>query len=99
MSNATLEETSSGFSVAGEISFGTVNRLLSVSLRIFESKPVLEIDLRGVGRADSAGLALLVEWMARAQRRNTDIQFLNMPEQMREIARMTEVDALLPRSD
>ncbi|MGH8551336.1 MAG: STAS domain-containing protein [Methylococcales bacterium] len=97
MSNAAIEQTDGGFSIDGEMSFATVNRLLAQSSALsFDGYPVLNIDLGRVHRADSAGLALLVEWMDRAKRGNTEICFLNMPEQMRDIARMTELDTLLP---
>ncbi|MGH8560251.1 MAG: STAS domain-containing protein [Methylococcales bacterium] len=96
MSCATIEKTDRGFSINGEMSFATVHRLLEVSqLLNFNSEPILEIDLGRVSRADSAGLTLVVEWMARAKRGNTDIRFRNIPKQMREIASMTEVDKIL----
>ncbi len=97
MSTVGIEETDTGFSITGEMSLTTANRLLAVSSALsFNYQPVLEIDLGGVVRADSAGLALLIEWMARARRSDADIRFLNMPAQMREIARVTEIDAFLP---
>jgi phospholipid transport system transporter-binding protein len=99
MTDAAIEVTERGFAVRGEMSFATVNRLLAVSQEVFKDKSCLEIDLSQVKRADSAGLALLVEWMARARRGNAGIRFLNMPEQMSAIARMTGVDTLLPASE
>ena len=96
MSGSGIEETESGFSITGEMSFATVNSLLAASSGFnFTGRPVLDIDLGGITRADSAGLALLVEWTAKARLGATDIRFRNMPAQMREIARMTEVDKLL----
>lgn len=97
MSDAAIEQSDGGLSIKGEMSFATVDRLLAQSSALsFNGYPVLNIDLGQVSRADSAGLALLVEWLARARRGNTEICFLNMPGQMRDIARMTEVDTLLP---
>ncbi|MCI0668102.1 MAG: STAS domain-containing protein [Methylococcaceae bacterium] len=96
MSNAAIERCDGGFSISGEMSFATVNRLLAQSSALsFNANPLLEIDLGRVSRADTAGLALLVEWMARAERGNSEIRYLNMPEQMRDIARVTEVEGLL----
>ncbi|MCI0653953.1 MAG: STAS domain-containing protein [Methylococcaceae bacterium] len=97
MNDAAIEKTDNGFSINGEMSFATVHRLLEASSSLnFSRKPVIEIDLGRVSRADSAGLALMVEWMAQAKRGNTDIRFRNMPKQMREIAGTTEVDKILP---
>lgn len=96
MSDAAIEKTNGRFSIKGEMSFKTVNGLLAQSSALgFDGTP-LYIDLDQVTRADSSGLALLVEWTARARRGDTKICFLNMPGQMREIARMTEVDTFLP---
>ena len=53
-------------------------------------------DLAGVERADSAGLALLIEWMRRARRAGRPVRFLNLPPQMLEIARAASLDRVLP---
>ncbi|HEB99345.1 MAG TPA: STAS domain-containing protein, partial [Thiotrichales bacterium] len=50
----------------------------------------------GVGRADSAGLALLVEWMREARRQGREIRFLGMPAQMSAIAEVSGLSELLP---
>jgi phospholipid transport system transporter-binding protein len=97
VSETAIDATDGGFSISGEMSFATVNRLLALSSAVsFNANPLFSIDLGRVSRADSAGLALLVEWMARARRSNAEIRFLNMPKQMRDMARVTEVDSLLP---
>ncbi len=54
-----------------------------------------EIDLAGVQRADSSALALLLECKALATNRGQPIAFHNPPENLRVIARLTEVDELL----
>ena len=96
MTDSGIEKTENGFSITGELSFATVNRLLDASSGVdFKDRPLFEIDLRGITRADSAGLALLVEWTAKARLHGTNIHFRNMPGQMRAIARITEIDKLL----
>lgn len=97
MSRAEIEAGEQGVAVRGEMSLQTVGRLLNAfPVKKFSGHGALEIDLGEVTRADSAGLALLIEWMGLARRNGTEIRFLNMPEQMREIARVTEVKSLLP---
>jgi len=54
------------------------------------------IDLQAVGRCDSAGVALLIEWMREAQARALSISFINLPEQMHAIAKVSGIDSLLP---
>ncbi|MGB2009680.1 MAG: STAS domain-containing protein [Cycloclasticus pugetii] len=41
-------------------------------------------------------MALLVEWMAMAQRSGQGICFQEIPEQMLEIARVSGLDGILP---
>jgi len=54
------------------------------------------LDLASVTRTDSAGLALLVEWIRIAHRRKKMIQFRNIPEQMMAVAEVVGLDSLLP---
>jgi phospholipid transport system transporter-binding protein len=55
------------------------------------------LDLGGVGRADSAGLALLVEWSRQARRGRTALRFVNVPAQIRSLARVSHLEWLLAR--
>lgn len=56
----------------------------------------VDIDLKGITRADSAGLALLVAWMRDAEQMKKNIRFLNIPDQMRAIATVCGLNGLLP---
>jgi phospholipid transport system transporter-binding protein len=51
--------------------------------------------LRAVTRADSAGLALMVEWLREARRRGGRLEVVNMPDQMFGIAHMSKLDRVL----
>ena len=42
----------------------------------------LTIDLQQVTQADSAGLALLIEWLRQARKANVSLSFSNIPPQM-----------------
>jgi phospholipid transport system transporter-binding protein len=82
----------------GELSYATVTRLLGEARRLFEQCAEIHIDLHAITRSDSAGLALLVECMRDAQRLGKPIQFLNIPQQMLDIARVSSLDQVLPLS-
>ncbi len=85
--------------VCGELSFVSVPGLLERSKEVFESieeDRLLRVDLAGVPRADSAGLALLVCWVRQARRRNIRIEFCNVPEQMLKIADVSGLRSILP---
>ena len=53
------------------------------------------IDLAGTERVDSAGLALLLEWKARAQDRNEALSLINPPEHLLRLAALGEATELL----
>lgn len=92
-----LEQQSAGhWRVSGELSFQTVPELDERVDSLFEGQSRVELDLRDVQRADSAGVALLVEWAGEARRRAVEIRYLNVPGQMLAIARVSSLDQVLP---
>src|SRR5262245_46705801 len=83
------------FALSGELGFTTVTALLERSRALFGGAPVVKIDLSGVRQADSAGLALLLEWINEARRARREIRYFNLPAQLRAIARISEVEEIL----
>ncbi len=100
MSNYTLQDNGDGrFVLSGDMSFETAERLLRESEEMFEQHTSIEVDLSGVEKADSAGLALLLEWITWANHTVREIRFSDMPERVLAIAKTTEVDHLLDRGE
>lgn len=66
-----------------------------VELIASSSAPELEIDCAQISRCDSAALAVLIDWMARARERRLRLCVVNVPKDLRAIARISEVDELL----
>ncbi len=89
------------FEVSGELGFETVSALLEQSRSTLFAEPAarIELDLGGVSRADSAGLALLLQWMRMARELNCEIRFQRLPQQLLAIARPAELEPLLPVGD
>jgi phospholipid transport system transporter-binding protein len=48
-----------------------------------------------VQSGDSAGIAVLIEWLATAQARGTTLRYENVPAQMLAIARISDLEDLL----
>jgi phospholipid transport system transporter-binding protein len=95
-SRAKLESLSGGrFRVSGVLDAVTVADLLNQSIDRFRNQSSLEIDLAGVSEGDSAGLALLIEWMRIAKDANQTLVFHNVPGQVSALARISEVEDLL----
>lgn len=100
MSDFTLEDLGDGrFTLSGEMTFDTAERILKRSEDPFEAHTQLEIDLSGVTQSDSAGLALLLEWVTWANHTVREIRFIGMPERVSAIAKTTEVERLLSRGE
>ena len=87
------------FALSGEVSFDTAERILQASEKPFSEHTRLEIDLSDVTMGDSAGLALLLEWVTWANHTVREIRFSGMPERILAIAKTTEVDELLTRGE
>lgn len=83
--------------VEGELTFATATALLRQSEPLFvPGEEALTLDLSAVTRADSAGVALLLEWIRRGRRAGREVRFRQMPEQMLAIARTSGVEPILP---
>ncbi|HKJ22874.1 MAG TPA: STAS domain-containing protein [Gammaproteobacteria bacterium] len=81
--------------LCGELSFATVPALLREVDTPFNGQEQVILDLERVTRADSAGLALLVEWVRRARQRSTPLTIRNMPPQLQGMAKVAGLDRVL----
>ncbi len=83
-------------SVSGALTFDSVPALYNDSKGWFAAGSELVIDLVQVERADSAGLALMVEWLRLARLADCRLRFANIPVQVQTLIRVNGLqDALL----
>lgn len=90
------DDHSKAFMVSGEMTLESAKLALVESKGVFDAVNDIEIDLQHVTQADSAGLALLLDWMRTAQKAKKPISFKHLPEQMNAIAKASGLDELLP---
>ena len=83
------------FEVRGDLTFESATRVLEQSKVLFAEYTRNHIDLAGVREADSAGLALLIEWLSWAQRTEREIDYEGLPEQLSAVAEISEVSELV----
>jgi phospholipid transport system transporter-binding protein len=81
--------------VKGPVTFSTAGHLLDAGQAVFGLQPGVTIDLREVTSVDSAGLALLLEWLRQARADRRAVRFVGIPEKLLAIARLSGVEALL----
>lgn len=95
--NASLKSNGNGrFQLHGELDFATATELWRESKILFAHNAPVQIDLAGVTRSNSAGVALLVEWLRQAKARQQVLQFINLPAQMNAIIQVADLETLLP---
>lgn len=101
MATTDIKETGDGqFAVEGELSKLTVPTIWKrANAMIQAADQNLLIDLKGVTRTDSAGLALLLEWMTLARKKQLQIHFRNLPAQLLKIADVSDLEDILPLAD
>jgi len=93
---AALTATGPGaFAVTGAVTFATAGALLEEGRAQFAGQSAVAVNLREVNRIDSAGLALLLEWLRQAQTEQRALTFTGLPEKLLAIARLSGVDGLL----
>ena len=81
--------------VSGVLSFDTAGSALQAIQSSLASGRVAQLDLAGVSRSDSAGLACVLAAVADASSRGRPIQVVGMPVGMLTLAQVCEVDRLL----
>jgi len=83
------------FALSGALVFGNAARLLAEGERAFEPLQSVEVDLAGVTRADSAGLALLIEWSLAARDAGRRVGYCNVPPAVASLAGISDVSELI----
>jgi phospholipid transport system transporter-binding protein len=93
---AVVEAAPNRYEVRGALTFGTARSALDAGLEAFAAaRGAITVDLSGVTAADSAGLAVLIEWLGWARRNAREVSVANPPDALRAIARICELEELL----
>ena len=94
--SAQLSSSSPGvYKLAGSLDFDSVPTLLEQSRTAFSGQSSIVADLADVAHSNSAGLALLLEWQAWAVNEGWTLTLQNLPDSLRQIAQVCEVESLL----
>lgn len=91
-----LDTSTSGvLVVSGVLSFETAGAALGEIQSALSGGTIGSLDLAGVSRTDSAGLACIVAVVAEADRSGRTLQITRMPAGMQALAQVCEVDQLI----
>jgi phospholipid transport system transporter-binding protein len=83
------------FELSGDVVFDDAARLLAEGDAAFGGLREAEVDLARVARADSAGLALLLEWSVEARAAGRSLRYRNVPPAIASLAGISDVAELL----
>jgi phospholipid transport system transporter-binding protein len=96
MSEAQFRALGNGrFAVIGALSFDTVPEVWRQSRVALDEAADAGIDLSGVTEADSAGLALVIEWLRAARANGRRLSFSGVPDKLHALAKISEVEGFL----
>jgi len=78
------------FFLQGELIFPCIdkNTVKAFTDQLNDTTGKIKLDLNQVTSSDSAGLALLIEWLKFAENKNIKLLFDNIPEQLLALARL-----------
>ncbi len=79
----------------GELDFDTAAAALRSGSAALAQGSAWTVDLAGVTAGDSAGVAVLVEWLSVAAARGATLRYESVPQQMLAIARISDLEDLL----
>ena len=81
---------------SGPLTFATARAARQAGLEVLRSgAQPLQIDCAGVTASDSAGLAVLLDWLAAARLAGRKLRLTALPEGLMALGRISEVEQLL----
>ncbi len=87
------------YRLADALTFATVPMLRPLGLDLIAAAPGdVQFDLECVPLTDSAGLALLIDWLAEARSRHRTLRYLRVPDALSELAKLSDVEELITPS-
>jgi len=80
------------FVIDGDLTFATIDKQSLKSFSFLRAASEVTVDLSRVANTDSAGLALMIEWIKYARHNRTQLNFKNIPEQLLNLAKLSGFD-------
>jgi len=87
-----IKENNGHFVIDGDLTFATIDKQTLKSFSFLKAAKEITIDLSRVSNTDSAGLALMIEWIKYSRQNRTQLNFKNIPEQLLNLAKLSGFD-------
>ncbi|HEV2442720.1 MAG TPA: STAS domain-containing protein [Steroidobacteraceae bacterium] len=87
------------FAARGALNFANARAARSEGLHALRTSSArdLEVDCSGITHSDSAGLAVLLDWLALMKREGRPLCFVNLPSGLLAVARIGGVEDMLKK--
>jgi phospholipid transport system transporter-binding protein len=89
---AIIDQGDGLFIIDSDLTFATIDKESVKSFAFLQTAKEITIDFERVACTDSAGLALMIEWIKHCRQNSTELHFKNIPDQLRKIARLSGFD-------
>jgi len=94
--NAFVAVSPGVYRLEAALTFASVASLHAGGLELIDSaSDSLTFDLAAVSTVDSAGLALLIDWLAEAQSKSRALKYADVPTALLSLARLSDVEKLI----
>ena len=87
-----IDQGAGRFIVDGDLTFSTIDKQTVKSFAFLNTSKHITVDLGRVSTTDSAGLALMIEWIKYTRHHRAHIVFKNIPEQLLNLAKLSGFD-------
>jgi len=87
-----IDQGAGQFVVNGDLTFATIDKKTVKSFDFLNTTKFATIDLGRVTCTDSAGLALMIEWIKHARYNRIQLRFKNIPKQLHNLAKLSGFD-------
>ena len=75
--------------LSGDLTFATIHKKNVQLIDFKKTQGEVVLDLTEIKNSDSAGLALLIEWMKLSKKNQAQLKFKNIPQQLLTLAKLS----------
>lgn len=97
--HADITFQNNGFHISGDLNFSNVMSVYNKSLQLFDKHAEWVFDFSQLHSSDSAGLALIIEWIKLAKKTDKKVRFNHLPDGIVSLAKAADMDEILGSLD
>jgi phospholipid transport system transporter-binding protein len=98
VSLALTQQTPTAWELHGDVNVNTITAIMIPGYQMIDAVPAgqsLTLNLAGVTQADSASVALLIDWLRHAKKQGKTLTFSDLPTKMKDIIKVSNLEGIL----